>query len=209
MENNSPPQYCLNTKSLRGSRVFIWFAAVAFLFLFGGVAIDWYADYPETGDLFLPSIVLVFGIGVFCVFAFANIIDGRRYTVDQKGITILYLGGRKNFYPWHLFPKLVVCDYGHAGKDPSNCKLIIRLGPHKEFCGPLSKNHRYNSAGVDSWRGYYYTTFRNWQKIICLSFSPERLEEIQQLSKLQVVYSFTRYGKELYELRLQDGKWDK
>lgn len=199
---------CLNTKSHKIRQVFMWIFAVFFLCFFTGVAVVWYADYPETGDLLLPSLVLIFGIGTFCFFVFCNIIDGRKYVADQKGITISYISGYKKFYPWHVFSKIVVCDYDHASKCPENCKLIIRLGPHGEFCGPLSKNKRYNSAGVDNWRGYFYTTFRNPQKIICLSFSPERLEEIQQLSKLQVIYSFTKYGEALYDKRMQDGKWD-
>lgn len=200
---------CLNTKSLKIRRVFVWILAVFFLCFFTGVAIVWYADYPETGDLLLPSLVLIFGIGTFCFFAFANIIDSRKYAADQKGITISYICGYKKFYPWHVFPKIVVCDYDHAGKYPENCKLIIRLGPHGEFRGPLSRNKRYNISGIDSWRGYFYTTFQNSQKILCLSFSPERLDEIQKMSKLQVVYAFTKYGKKLYDERMQDGKWDK
>ena len=173
---------CLNTKSLKIRRVLVWILAVFFLCFFTGVAIVWYADYPETGDLLLPSLVLIFGIGTFCFFAFGNIIDSRKYAADQKGITISYICGYKKFYPWHVFPKIVVCDYDHAGKYPEN---------------------------IDSWRGYFYTTFRNSQKILCLSFSPERLDEIQKMSKLQVVYAFTKYGKKLYDERMQDGKWDK
>lgn len=194
---------CMNSRSWNSRRGFSLVLAVLILLFF--VA---FASYGFAETAVLSTIILLVGIGLFSCFVFCIVVEGRMYIADEKGITISYVCGLKKFYPWHVFPKIVVCDFDHATKYPSNCYLIIRLGFKDEFCGPLSRNKRYNSVNVDSWRGYYYTIFRP-NKILFLGFSPERLEEIQKLSKLQVVYSFTRYGKELYEQRLQDGKWDK
>lgn len=133
---------------------------------------------------------------------------GRRYSIDKCGITVSYCNRFRMFYPWNMFQRIVVCDISHAGKDPGICHLVIRLAPDNEEYGPLSKKRQYARPYIDRWRGDWYT-FVRFRKIICITFSPERLEEIQQLSKLPVLYSLTIYGREAYEAKQKTGQWDR
>lgn len=198
--------YCTSWKQLKVERIVAWFGFIAIAMWW--LILAWLATgtsgiFAVAAPLFF--ILLALACVIMCVLK--DIVDWRKYTADEKGITVLYCNRFRKFYPWNTFQEIIVCDTLHAGKNPGICHLVIRMAACNEEYGPLSKNRRYVRPHVDRWRGAWYT-FVRFQKIICITFSPERLERIQQLSKLPVLYSLTIYGREAYEEKQKTGQWD-
>lgn len=156
-----------------------------------------YTIYPEI-TVITMILMLALGIGQFLYFYFTFVLEGRKYKLDENGIWILYGKFIKKFYPWVSFQKIVVCDFDHATKNPTNCSIIIRLASFEEPYGPSSPQKKYSLtgslSGIESWREYHYT-IRHFTHILVLEYSPELLDEILQLSNLRVTFSLTRYGK--------------
>ncbi len=188
---------CMCSKAWKNRRIGL---LILSLFNLGcTIAISVYIAYIAiTEEGFVPAvavmIILTFGVGQFLFFSFVFVIEGRKYQMNEEGITVLYGGHIQRSYPWTVFQKIVVCDFDHATKFPSNCFLIIRLAAFKESHGPYSKKQKYMLSGIESWRGYHYT-IRNFTNILFLEYSPALLDEIVRLSNLQTMFSLTEYGK--------------
>lgn len=174
---------------------------LSLLILSWAIVVSVYIAIAEEGFVPLVTVIVIltFGIGQFLYFSFLYVLEGRKYQMNEEGITVLYGGHIRKFYPWTVFPKIVVCDFDHATKLPSNCFLIIRLASFEEPYGPHSKKQRSTLSGVESWRGYHYTV-RNFNNILFLEYSPALLDEICKLSNLQVVFTLTKYGKQRMEM---------
>ena len=150
----------------------------------------------------------ILGIMQLLFFSFACTIDRRKYQMNEAGITILYCGRIRRFYPWTMFHKIVVCDVDHATKFPENCSVVIRLSAMEEPYGPHSKKQKCNISGIATWRKYNYI-LRNCSNILLLEYSPDMLDEVVRLSKLPFMFSLTRYGKAILESNASSGKKNK
>ena len=182
---------------------------LSLLILGWAIVVSVYIAIAEQG--LVPAvavmIILIFGVGQFLYFSFLFVIERRKYQMNEKGITVLYGRHTAKFYPWTMFQKIVVCDFDHATKSPSNCFLIIRLAAFEELYGPHSKKQKRMLSGIESWRGYHYAV-RNFASLLFLEYSPALLEEIMHLSKLQVMFSLTKYGKAKMESHSMDDGWE-
>lgn len=199
MENLLPHwKPCMYSKAWKKRSIGLWI--LSFLILSWAIAVSVFIAITEEGLVPLTTIIaiLAFGIGQFMYFSFIYVVEGRKYQMDDKGITVLYSGHMRKFYPWNAFSKIVVCDFDHATKAPSNCFVVIRLATFDEPYGPHSKTQKYKLSGVETWRGYHYTVC-NFSRIVFLEYSPELLGEISKLSNLQVVFSLTKYGKRIMD----------
>lgn len=176
------------------------------LLIFGwAIVVSAYIAIAEEGFASVVAILVVitFGVAQLLYFSFLYVIEKRKYRMNEEGITVLYGGRIQKFYPWAAFTKIVVCDFDHASKYPSNCFLVIRLASLEEAHGPHSQTHKYTLAGIETWRGYHYT-MRNFTKIIFLEYSPALLNELVYFSELQVMLSLTKYGKDKMETHTTD-----
>lgn len=200
-------KYCSSWKQLKIERIVAWIGLWV-------LAIWWLAlafmPVKGAGVFSILFSILCTLLAFLCIAVciVKDIIEWRKYSVDEKGIKVYYCNQYVKFYPWSMFSRLIVCDICHAGKTPSVCHFVIRLAADDEECGPLSEKRQYARPHIDRWRGAWYT-FVRFRKIICITFSPERLEEIQQLSKLPVIYSLTIYGRETYKTKQETGQWDR
>lgn len=169
---------------------------LSLLILGWAIVVSVYIAIAEDG--LVPAVaimvILTFGVGQFLYFSFLFVIERRKYQMNENGITILYGGHMLKFYPWTRFHNIVVCDFDHATKIPSNCFLIIRLATSEEPYGPHSKKQKHTLSGIESWRGYHYTV-RHCTNILFIEYSPALLDEIKHLSNLPIVFSLTKYGK--------------
>ena len=199
---------CMNSRFWKGRRIFC--LILSLMLLCCPIVMAVIVALTVRGTLYrvASNVFLVFGVGQFCFFVFYDMIEGRRYFMDEKGITVTYFRWFKKFYQWNAFESLVVCDFGHASKNPENCFLIIRLAAFFEPDGPHGLNPSRTFWGMERWRGYFYT-MRNFNEIIFLGFSPALLEEMQHLSSLPVFYSFTEYGEKIFSRNTADGIWDR
>ncbi len=201
--------YCMKSRNWKAERIVGLVLMIFLLCAFVGISIGLlFADSNSTFVTVSAVVIFFLGIGVFLFMFHAYVQQGRKYCMDAKGITVSYFPKYKKFYPWETFSSAVVCDFGHATKNPENCYLIIRLAAFDEPDGPYSEEPSRTFWGMEKWRGNKYTE-RNFNNIIFLGFSPDLLEELQQLSKLPATYSFTEYGKKHYEQNKADGDWYK
>ena len=148
----------------------------------------------ETVPLFAAIGAPVLGMMSFLFFSFAVAFERRCFQMNEEGITILYCGQIRRFYPWTMFGKIVVCDVDHATKFPENCSVVIRLAALEEPYGPHSKKQKYNISGIASWRKYNYS-IRYFSKILFLEYSPALLDDVVRVSGLPFTFSLTDYGK--------------
>ena len=194
MKNSSCWLPCMKSKAWHARGVGLM--VLSFLILTWSIVVS-VLIVAEEYSLFTTiavTIILAFGLGQYLFFLFLFLIEKRAYHLDENGITILYGGLKQRFYHWSVFQEIVVCDFNHASKYPPNCFLIIRLSSDEEPYGPNSKQQKYTLAGIESWRGYFYT-MRHFSGILFLEYSPALLEEIKKASALQVKLSLTKYGK--------------
>lgn len=201
-------EYCMKFKRWKESRIVGLFVVICLFLL---PIICSVLLVIEGGSPMIP--VYCIGICAFGIVMFLNAFNtyrrqGRKFSMDENGITVSYFPKRKRFYPWKAFFGIVVCDFGHSTKYPSNCYLIIRMAAFDEDDGPYSKNPSRTFYGIEKWRGYKYTE-KNFDKIVFLGYSPELLDEVRRLSKLPVTYSLTQYGEALMAQNKADGNWDR
>lgn len=204
-EMNSNWMLCMRSKAWNTRRLGL--LILSFFILAWAIVVSIYISITETGTVVTVAVVgiLVFGVLQFLYFSLLYVIEGRKYHLNETGITILYHGGVRKFYPWTSFKNIMICDFDHATKAPSNCFLIIRLSTFEEPYGPCSKRQRYTLSGLESWRGYHYTV-RNFTKILFFEYSPALLDEIVNKSKLHAVFLLTKYGNEKMKSYSGDAK---
>ena len=197
---------CIKAWHTRGMGIWI----LSF-FLLVGITLFPVICAVSAGEAVPPGLVIVFfilGVVQLLFFSFACVIDRRKYQMNEEGITILYCGCIRRFYPWTMFHKIVVCDVDHANKIPSICSVVIRLSALEEPYGPHSKKQKCNMSGIASWRKYNYI-LRNCSTILLLEYSPDLLDEVVRLSKLPFMFSLTDYGRAKLESNASGGKKSK
>lgn len=177
---------------------------------------QWYREviaglilYPLVIAFFATMSVIGFSVEVFgfaiisllisifiAVYGFFDALyQWRRYSLLEDAIVVEYFGVFRQAYPWHLFKEIVVCDISHASRFPNICQIVIRLSVYDEFNNPHSGNMKFSRPHIERWRSSWYNQIR-FQKIVCLTFSPDRLIEIETKSNLPVRYALTIYGEE-------------
>ena len=201
-------KYCMTSKRWKAERVIVLVGAIVLPCAPISMAIYgmFYSDGPSDLIYCIGLFVLAVAIPLFISKSYGRM--GRKYHMDENGIAVSYFPKRKRFYPWKAFFGIVVCDFDHSPKYPSNCYLIIRMAAFDEDDGPYSKGPSRTFWGMEKWRGYKYTE-KNFDKIVFLGYSPELLEEVCRLSKLPVTYSLTQYGEALMAQNKADGNWDR
>ena len=197
---------CMRSKSWNNRRICLFILTLLILGWAIGVSVCIAITEEGLVPVVAVIVVLAFGLGQFLYFSFLYVIEGRKYQMNEDGILILYSGHIQKFYPWAMFRKIVVCDFDHATKIPSNCFLIIRLAAFEEPHGPHSKEQKCMLSGIESWRGYHYTV-RNFTNILFMEYSPALLEDLMRLSKLPMMFSLTKYGRAKLESYSIDDGW--
>lgn len=162
-KNNSSWKLCM--KSWNISSIGMEIMAIVFLVVITAFPFVLGAMEREPVPLFAAIGAPVLGMMNFLFFSFGVVFERRRFQMNEEGITILYCGRIRRFYPWTMFQKIVVCDVSHTTKFPDNCSVVIRLAAMEEPCGPHSKKQKYNISGIASWRKYNYS-IRNFSKIL-------------------------------------------
>ena len=201
--------HCMNSKSWRSTRIFVLVLTILLFLLFVGAGIGLLLLEEKSLLIWIGAAVMILiGCWISILYGIDFIRGGRKYCMDEEGLTVSYFPNVKKFYSWDLFSGIVVCDFNHATKNPENCQLIIRLSAVHESDGPYSKNPSRTFWGIEKWRDYEYT-MANYDGIIFLGYSPELLDEVCRLSKLPVKFSLTKYGRELMDKNKADGIWDR
>lgn len=203
--------YCMNSKGWKIRRIalFLIILVMACLLVAAAVAVLvlYYKESQIVATIFAAFLALL-GVWIFILWFSGYIKEGRKFCMDEEGITTSCLVHKNKFYPWSLFSSIVVCDFDHAPKNPENCYLIIRLSALHEPDGPNSKSPSRTFWGIEKWRDYEYT-MANYDGIIFLGYSPELLDEVCRLSKLPVKFSLTKYGRKMMDKNKADGIWDR
>lgn len=201
-------EYCMKSDRWKVSRIIGLVAAICIFVMSAIISVS--LAIEGSSPMIPVYCICTFTFGIVMSLKAFNIYrrQGRKYSMDENGITVSYLPKYKRFYPWKAFFGIVVCDFDHSPKYPSNCYLIIRMAAFDEDDGPYSKDPSRTFWGMEKWRGYNYTE-KNFDKIVFLGYSPELLDEVRRLSKLPVTYSLTQYGEALMAQNKADGNWDR